>query len=189
MRLWGTEVRAVLECSAVDAIDSVDQVLRTDSVTVTYSWDSPGVQLSPGFRCCESYVPMPQVWFHLGTPQTLSSPGRWSLVQTQSSTMAPMLTVTGIYILVVSYNEVCSVFLDTSCRDSSFLMTTWCVLPLISPSQERKESLHIWISLFVSLPKDILIYHFVMIRMYVSCIFPTKILLGFVCMFFRNSTR
>ena len=135
---------------------------------------------------------MLQVWFHLGTPQTLSSPGRWSLVQTQSSTMAPMPTVTGIYILVVrasSYNEVRSVFLDTFCRDSSFLMTTWCVLPLISPSQERKEYLHIWISLFVSLPKDILIYHFVMIRMYVSCIFPTKILLGFGCMFFRNSTR
>ena len=42
VRLWGTEVRAVLESSTGEAVDSLDQLLRTDSATVTYSWDSPG---------------------------------------------------------------------------------------------------------------------------------------------------
>ena len=36
-------MRAVLESSTGQAEDSVDQLLRTDSASVTYSWDSPGV--------------------------------------------------------------------------------------------------------------------------------------------------
>lgn len=52
VRLWISEVRAVLEPSAgripsdgtvpPESVEKMNLLLRSDSATITYSWDSPG---------------------------------------------------------------------------------------------------------------------------------------------------
>ena len=117
VKLWGSEVRAVLEpstgytpgsCSPPPASpegDTHHSLLQTDSATVTYSWDSPGQPLHTQQRMLRPSAahvvhrpPRLQGWFLWVTPRTPSSPGTWSWAPTPSSTTAPTPTTRGVYL-------------------------------------------------------------------------------------------